>query len=81
MARLAATLKNSVATLAVCGLVLQGCESAQAPAGYMTAADDPCIAQRQNMKGAEEYFLSGAAAGAIAGGVAGALATDRKSVV
>lgn len=55
-------------------MVLQGCA---APAGYTIAADDPCAANRQELKAIEDYFVQsvvqGAVAGALIGGLAGAL--------
>jgi len=73
MGRLAAVLRCSVSTLAVCGLLLQGCAeggSGTRPA-LVVSADDPCGPQRQTLKETEDYFfasiLGGAAVGAAAG--------------
>jgi hypothetical protein len=80
MTRLAAALKGSISTLAICGLLLQGCAEQQgggtAPSpGLAIAADDPCANNRQTMKGSSDYFITGALAGGAAGGLAAGLAT------
>jgi hypothetical protein len=80
MTRLAAALKGSISTLAICGLLLQGCAEQQgggtAPSpGLAIAADDPCANNRQTMKGSNDYFIAGALAGGAAGGLAAGLAT------
>lgn len=74
MNRFASKLRSSVTALAVAGMLLQGCA---APAGYSIAADDPCAANRQELKAIEDFFVQsvvqGAVAGAVLGGLAGAL--------
>jgi hypothetical protein len=70
MNRFVSALRGSVAALALAGMVLQGCA---APAGYAIATDDPCGANRQELKAIEDYFVQSIVTGAAAGALGGAL--------
>lgn len=74
MGRLAAVLRCSVSTLAVCGLLLQGCAEGGgggARPALVVSADDPCGAQRQTLKETEDYFYAALIGGAAAGAAVG----------
>jgi hypothetical protein len=64
-----ARLRGAFLILVAASVPLGGC----ATSGYQIAADDPCSAQRAELKGVEDSYVQGAVAGALGGALGGAL--------
>src|SRR5690242_14772483 len=67
---LRARLRGAVLIFAAASLPLGGC----ATSGYQIAADDPCSAQRADLKSVEDSYVEGAVTGALGGALIGGLA-------
>jgi hypothetical protein len=64
-----ARLRGAFLILAAASLPITGC----ATAGYQIASDDPCSAQRADLKSVEDSYVQGAMVGALGGALGGAL--------